>query len=92
MPSIEPLLIWVYGTPVRGYDVGSEMKTSVVTREDEPLGSAVARGAQYLLLDLNTNRLINIWFESMDFYEYERFELLMDGEFPGRLSESRQRP
>ena len=84
MPSIEAPMLWVYGT----HD-DTEHKCAIVLRDGEGLEDAMARGCAYILDGIEgASVLTKVWTGTMDEYEYERFDLLMDGQFSGRLFET----
>ena len=84
MPSTRPPMLWVYGT-----HNSTEHKSAIVLRDGEGLEDAMARGCAYILDGIEgASVLTNVWTGTMDEYEYERHDPLMDGRFSGQLSET----
>ena len=81
-------MLWVYGT-----HGDTEHKSSVVMRDGEGLEDAMARGCAYILDTIRGGSVLtDVWTETMDDYEFERFDPLMDGRISGGIpAKSRRR-
>lgn len=71
-------MIWVHATVDGIADF-----TSVAMRRRETLEEAIGRGAVILINHHGGNYASNVWSETMDYYEVDAEEPLMDGRIPG---------
>lgn len=83
--SEQPML-WVHATIN-----DKALLVAVAMRDRETLEEAMGRGVVYLLDDSDGQYATDVWSETMDRFEMHRFDPLMDGQFPGELSETGMR-
>ena len=87
MPSIERPIMVVHGV-VNGYGTAGDVETraAVVMRAGEELEDTMSRGCGYILHAFPGATLVTkVTIETLDRFEFEADEPLMDGQIPGGI-------